>query len=151
MKLSVQNMHFEIAEPYAEGQTLGAVEAQHLNELRGARIRGILVKRLTKHGPMPPEQKIAFAQQAIAELDAAFELKAPFVEKPQEYTLQDEIELVAREAALDWAGKMGLILRDAELELEMQKFFEDKRVVREAERRFAARQSVKALALKNLE
>lgn len=151
MKLSVQNMHFEIAEPYIAGQLLGEIEAAHLNELRGARIRGILVKRLAKHEFLPPEQKIALAQQIIAELDAAFELKAPFVEKPQEYSLQDEIELVAREAALDYAGKVGRIFNDAELELEMQKFFEDKRVVREAERRFAARQSVKALALKSLE
>lgn len=81
----------------------------------------------------------------------AFELRSPYVEKPQEYTLQDEIDLVAREAALDWAGKMGRILNDQDLEEETSKFVEDKRVVREAERRFAARQSVKSLALKSLE
>lgn len=147
MKIIVGTMEFEIGEPYTEGQTLGDVEAQHLNELRGQRIRGILTKRLAKMDLAPTAQKIAFAQQTIADLDADFELKAPSVAKPKRYTLQDEIYEVAREAALNYAGSAGLVLEGTSLEAEITRFTADIRVITEAERRFNARNSVVASAL----
>lgn len=139
MKIVVGTMEFEIAEPYTVGQVMGEAEAKNLNELRGQRVRGILAKRLAKMVFNTAEEKIIAAQKSIGEIDAAFTLLAPSVAKPKRYTLQDEIYEVAREAALNYGGQMGLQLEGTALESEITRFTADTRVIQEAERRFKAR------------
>lgn len=142
MRIIVGTMEFEIAEPYAAGQVMQDAEAKHLNELRGARIRGILAKRLAKMEMLRTDERIAMAKQIISDLDAGFMLKAPSVAKAKRFTLQDEIYEVARQAALDYGGSIGQVLEGAALESEITRFTLDRRVILEAERRFEARSKV---------
>jgi len=128
---------------------MSADEAQILNNTRATRIKNILLKRLeTFDETSTVEEKIAYVNKMILELDTDFELRPSSARAA--WTLQDEIETLARETALNYAGSVGQVFDERRLQVEITRFSQDPRLIAEAERRYNIRKNVAESTLKDL-
>ena len=154
MQIQVKEYEFEIGEPYAEGQTLGAAEAAHLNKLRGENIRGSMGPKVNAalraaQGPLLSNEVLAELQREAERIDQAHVLQMPLL-RAKTGTIASTARAIAEARADSAALAAGRLLEGEDRETAIAAMLGLEDIWEEARQRLRLTASAASAALESL-
>lgn len=150
--IQISHYKFSLREPFAAGQTITAAEAEVLNGVRISRLRNIIYRLLQKRSNekiMSVDEFEKFSAE-VQKLDLEFKFEPAKAKPHSAWTLQDELEIVARERAEELIRQEGLDPGVEDLTETITAVRQLGETKDEAQRRFVLRQKAAAEALSEL-
>ena len=112
--ISINGRAVEVSEPYAEGQTITAIEAKVLNQTRAENIGNNFRKQFKDAGE--DEAKIAEALEALRTYDKEYKFSAGGVARAPVDPVEREAMKIAREAIKSALAEKGKKMKDVDQE-----------------------------------